>query len=81
MLTVVAVYVIAGRRFRVLWHPLSIVVAVSAVGIVVSLLGMVLFRHDAGSMTDMLRRSAIGSVGWGLVIAAVVWVGRRLLRW
>jgi hypothetical protein len=27
----------------------------------------------------MVRRSAIGGFGWGLIIAAVVWIGRRAL--
>lgn len=64
---------------RALWHPLSIVVAVLAIGAGVSLAGEVLFRGGAAAVPAMLRRSAIGSLGWGVVIAAVDWVGRRLL--
>lgn len=79
MLSVVATYVGLARRYRALWHPLSIVVAVMAVGVGVSLIGELLFRGGAAAVSAMLRRSAIGSLGWGVVIAAVVWIGRRLL--
>ena len=39
MLAVVAAYVVMARRFRLLWHPLSIIAAVGIVSIVVSVLG------------------------------------------
>ena len=78
MLSVVAAYVVAARRFPRLWHPLAIVLAVAVVGVAVSVAGVALFRPDATDVSDMLRRSLVGSVGWGLVIAAIVWIGRRL---
>ena len=31
------------------------------------------------SIVAMLRRSAIGGFGWGVIIAAAVWIGRRVL--
>jgi len=45
MLAVVAAYVVLARRFRLLWHPLSIVAAVVIVGVVVSVLGELLFNR------------------------------------
>lgn len=78
MLAVISAYVVLARRYRLLWHPLAIVAAVGIVGIVVSVLGE-LFRGGWTGVPAMLRRSAIGGFGWGLVIAAVVWVGRRAL--
>ena len=79
MLAVVATYVVLARRFRVLWHPLSIVAAVVTVGVVVSVLGELTFGGGWTDVPAMLRRSAIGGLGWGLIIAAVVWTGRRTL--
>lgn len=78
MLAVVAAYVVLAQRYRLLWHPLAIVAAVGIVGIVVSVLGE-LFRGGWAGVPAMLRRSAIGGFGWGLIIAAVVWIGRRAL--
>ena len=78
MLAVVAAYVVLARRYRLLWHPLAIVAAVGIVGIVVSVLGE-LFRGGWAGVPTMVRRSAIGGFGWGLIIAAVVWIGRRAL--
>ena len=77
MLAVIAAYVVLARRHRTLWHPLSIVLAVGIVGIVVSVLGE-LFRGGWSGVPTMLRRSAIGGFGWGVVIAIVVWIVRRL---
>lgn len=79
MLAVIGVYVLLARRFRILWNPLAIVLAVGVVGVIVSVLGEWLFRGGASDVPAMLRRSAIGSVGWGIVIAAAVWVARRIL--
>ncbi len=76
MFAVVAAYVVLARRFRILWHPLSIIVAVGIVGVVVSVLGE-LFRDGAAGVPAMVRRSAIGSFGWGAIIAVAVWIGRR----
>ena len=78
LLAVIAAYVVLARRYRLLWHPLAIVAAVGIVGIVVSVLGE-LFRGGWAGVPAMLRRSAIGGFGWGLIIAAVVWIGRRAL--
>jgi hypothetical protein len=76
MLAVIAAYVLLARRYRLLWHPLAVFAAVGIVGIVVSVMGELTFRGWAG-VPAMVRRSAIGGFGWGLVIAAVVWAGRR----
>jgi multidrug efflux pump subunit AcrB len=81
MLAVGAVYLLLARRFRVLWHPLSIVVAVGTVSVVVAVLGELLFREGREGVPAMVRRSAIGGFGWGVIIALVVWAGRRALRW
>jgi hypothetical protein len=79
MLAVAAAYVMLARRFRLLWHPLSIVVAVGTVGVVYSVLSELLFRGGWAAVPIMARRSAIGGFGWGVVIAVVVSIGRRLL--
>jgi hypothetical protein len=81
MLAVAAVYVALARRFRFLWHPLSIVVAVGTVGVIVTVLGELLWGGGWERVPAMLRRSAIGGFGWGLVIAPVVWVSRRAFGW
>ena len=78
MLAVVAAYVVMARRFRLLWHPLSLVAAVGIVGVVISVLGELLFKSGWAGVPAMLRRSAIGSFGWGVIIAAGVWAGRRV---
>ena len=74
---VVAAYGLLARRYRALWHPLSIVVAVVIVSVVVSVLGEALFGSGWIGVPMMLRRSAIAGFGWGVVVAAVVWVVRR----
>src|SRR5262245_17199081 len=74
---VVAAYGVLARRYRALWHPVSVFAAVVVVSIVVSLLGETLFGSGWIGVPMMLRRSAIGGFGWGLVIATVVWVVRR----
>jgi hypothetical protein len=81
MLAVVAAYVVLARHSRLLWHPLSIVVAVATVSVAVAVLGELIFRGGWRGVPTMLRRSAIGGFGWGLVIAAVVSIGRRALAW
>ena len=78
MLAVVAAYVVMARRFRLLWHPLSLVAAVGIVGVVISVLGELLFNSGGPGVPAMLRRSAIGGFAWGVIIAAVVWAGRRV---
>lgn len=77
MLGVIAAYVGLARRHRLLWHPLSIVLAVGIVGIAVSVPGE-LFRGGWSGVPAMLRRSAIGGFAWGVIIAAAVWIGRRV---
>ena len=81
MLAVVAAYVVMARRFRLLWHPLSIVAAVGIVSVVVSVLGELLFNRGWAAVPAMSRRSAIGGFGWGVIIAAGVWASRRALAW
>ena len=81
MLAVVATYVVMARRFRLLWHPLSIVAAVGIVSIVTSVLGELLFKSGWAGVPAMLRRSAIGGFGWGVIIAAGVWAGRGFASW
>lgn len=67
-----------AQRFRLLWHPLSIVAAVGIVSVVTSVLGELLFNRGWAAVPAMLRRSAIGGFGWGVIIAAGVWAGRRV---
>ena len=78
MLAVAATYIVLARRFRLLWHPLSIVAAVGTVSVVVAVLGELLFRGGWEGVPAMLRRSALGGLGWGVIIAVVVWTSRRL---
>jgi hypothetical protein len=77
MLAVVVAYVGLARRRRLLWHPLSILLAVGIVSIVVAALGE-LFGRGWSGVPAMVQRSAIGGFGWGAIIAAVVWIGRRV---
>lgn len=70
-------YYALARRRPYLWHPLSIVAAVTAVSIAVALAGDVLFGAGWAGAVRMLRRSAIGGIGWGLVIALAVSITRR----
>lgn len=77
MLAVVAAYLGLARRFRLLWHPLSLIAAVGTVSVVVAVLGELLFRGGWAGVPVMLRRSAVGGFGWGVVIAVVVWASRR----
>jgi hypothetical protein len=79
LLAVAATYLLLARRFRFLWHPVSIVAAVSIVSVVVAVIGELLFRGGWAGVPSMLRRSAIGGFGWGLLIAAIVWIGRRIV--
>ena len=81
MLSVVVSYLVLARRFRILWHPLFIAAAVGTVSVVVAVLGELLFRAGRAGVPAMLRRSAIGGFGWGLIIAVVVWAGRRAVTW
>jgi len=77
MLLVVTGYLLASRRFQFLLHPLSIVLAVTGVGVAVSVLGQLLFRGGWTGAPSIALRSAIGSVFWGLIIAGIVWGVRR----
>ena len=73
---VTGAYVALARRRRYLWHPASILVAVVVVSVVVSVIGVVLFGSGWAAVPAMLRRSAIGGFGWGMIIAGVVWATR-----
>ena len=81
MLTVVGAYVWLARRFRRLWHPLSILLAVTFVSVVVTVLGEVLLQSNGAGAIAALRRSLVGGLGWGVVIAIAVWAARRLFAW
>ena len=81
MLVVAATYLVLARRFRFLWHPLSIVIAVGLVGVAVAVLGVLLFGGGWAEVPMTIRRSAIGGFGWGVVIAAAVWAWRRASAW
>ena len=48
------------------------------VSVVVSVLGELLFKSGWAGVPVMLRRSAIGGFGWGVIIAAGVWAVRRI---
>ena len=54
MVAVVAVYVVLARRFRLFWHPLSIIAAVGVVSVLVSVLGQLLFRGGWAGVPAML---------------------------
>jgi hypothetical protein len=77
MLAVAGGYFAASRRHRVLRHPIAIIVFVTLVSISVALTGA-MYRGDWDAAPGMVRRSAIGGFGWGIVIAAVAWVVLRL---
>lgn len=79
MLAVAGGYFRASRRYRVLEHPLSIVAFVTIVGVTVSVAGA-LYRSGWAAVPAMVGRSAAGSLGWGVVIAAVAWVALRFVR-
>ena len=79
MLAVIGTYWLLARRYRFLWHPLAIVVAVGIVSITVAVVGQLLFRGGWDGVPAMLRRSTVGGFGWGLVIAAGVWAWRRFV--
>ena len=81
MLAVIAAYVVLARRFRFLWHPLSVFLAVGTVGVVVSVLGVLVSGDGPAAVPAMVRRSATGGFGWGLIIAPVVWAFRRVYGW
>ncbi len=81
MLAVAAIYTLLARRFRLLWHPVAIFLAVGIVGVLVSVLGELLFGSGMAAVPGMARRSAIGGFGWGAVIAAAVWAVRRGYTW
>ena len=77
---VVGAYGALARRYRYLWHPVSILVAVTTVSVVVAVLGEMLFGSGWAGVPTMLRRSVIGGFGWGLVLAVSVWTWRRGYR-
>ena len=77
MLAVAGGYFAASRRHRVLRHPLAIIVFVTVVSISVALAGAI-YRGDWEAAPGMIRRSAIGGFGWGVIIAALAWIVLRL---
>lgn len=79
MLAVAGGYFWASRRYRILEHPISIVTFVTIVGVTVSVAGA-LYRFGWEAVPDMVRRSAVGSVGWAVIIAAVTWIALRVVR-
>jgi hypothetical protein len=76
MLMVAGAYIIASRRWTRLKHPLSIILYVMLVGIAVAVLGEV-YRGGWSGVPVMIVRAAIGSAGWGVIIAAIAWVVQR----
>jgi len=79
MLLVMGAYVLAARRVQVLFHPVAIILAVTGVGVLVSVLGE-LARNGWAGVPAMALRSSIGSAGWGVIFAGAVWGVRRGLR-
>jgi len=79
MLAVGGSYFAASRRYPVLRHPLSIVVFVVLVGVTVSGAGAV-YRFGWEAVPEMVRRSAVGSFGWGIIIAAFAWIVLRVVE-
>jgi hypothetical protein len=81
LLIVAAVsYWLASRRFPKLAHPLSILLFVTLVGVMVSAVGE-LRRDGWAGVPAMAARAAIGSAGWGAVIAGIAWVTGRRFGW
>jgi hypothetical protein len=81
MLAIATAYVMLARRFRLLWHPVSVVVAVGTVAVLYAVLTAVMFGGGFSAAPSMASRSAIGGFGWGVVIAAMVWIARRGYAW
>jgi hypothetical protein len=79
MLVVAVGYFLASRRYRVLQHPVSIVAFVTLIGVTVSVAGA-LYRSGWEAVPDMVGRSAVGSLGWGVIIAVVAWGVLRVAR-
>lgn len=79
LLAVAGGYFWASRRHRVLEHPVSIVAFVTIVGVTVSVAGA-LYRIGWEAVSDMARRSAVGSFGWGVIIAVFAWIALRVVR-
>jgi len=51
---------------------------VGIISVVISVLGELLFNRGWAGVPAMSRRSAVGGFGWGVIIAAGVWAGRRV---
>jgi hypothetical protein len=56
----------------------GIFVSIPAVGILVSIAGEALLHGRSGEFAAMFQRAAIGSAGWGAIIAASASIIRRL---
>lgn len=81
LLFVVAAYLLLSRRYRVLAHPLSIIVAVTVIGVTVSVLAVAM-RGDWAEVPQMAVRSGAGSAMWGLAIGGMYWGVRAVyLAW
>jgi hypothetical protein len=78
MLAVAGGYFAASCRYRILQHPISIVLFVTMVSVTVAVAGAV-YRFGWEAVPAMVLRSAIGGFGWGVIIAAAAWAGRRVL--
>ena len=79
MLLVAGGYFLASRRYPILAHPIMIVLFVMFVGVSVATLGE-LSRDGWSGVPAMARRSAIGSAGWGVIIAGIYWGVHRARR-
>jgi hypothetical protein len=78
MLLVAGGYMLAARRYPLLWHPVSVFAAVVVISVLVAVLGEV-YRSGWTQVPTMARRSAVGGAGWGIVIA-VLYGGARWMR-
>ena len=79
LIAVAAAYLLLCRRFRVLAHPLSVALAVTVVGVAVSVVN-VMMRGEWADVSQMASRSAVGSALWGLLIGGVYWIARVVFR-
>jgi uncharacterized membrane protein YoaK (UPF0700 family) len=81
LLLVCGSYFAASRRYPVLARPLSIAIFAFVIGVLAAV-GGVVYRGDWAGVPHMLRRSAIGSAGWAVIIGAAAWLVQRLsARW
>ena len=79
LVLVVSAYLALARRNRVLRRPLAVAVAVTLIGVIVSVLGA-FHRGGWAAVLPMARRSLVGSAWWGALIGAAVWLACRFSR-